>query len=317
MLKKISYTISKTYRINKRKGMAMQLIEYKMLMVLAEELNMRKASERLFVSQPALSQRLQTIERAWETKIFIRSQKGLALTPAGEKIVQFAKEVVEKQEKVKEEIQALNTQVYGTLKLAVASIIGQHWIPQILKRFVEEYPHAKVSLVTGWSSEMLQYLYEDQVHLGIIRGNPDWKGVKEHILTDTLNLVDTDITSLKQLATTDKPFIQFKSDSTYYQEIQEWWHQQFQTSPKRTIVVDQIETCKQMALNGIGFAILPSIALTKEDKRINRIPLLDEYGKPLTRDTWLIGYESTFHLKQVKAFVEVVQQYVKEHLDEY
>ncbi|KOO50569.1 LysR family transcriptional regulator [Priestia koreensis] len=295
----------------------MQLIEYKMLMVLAEELNMRKASERLFVSQPALSQRLQTIERAWETKIFIRSQKGLALTPAGEKIVQFAKEVVEKQEKVKEEIQALNTQVYGTLKLAVASIIGQHWIPQILKRFVEEYPHAKVSLVTGWSSEMLQYLYEDQVHLGIIRGNPDWKGVKEHILTDTLNLVDTDITSLEQLATTDKPFIQFKSDSTYYQEIQEWWHQQFQTSPKRTIVVDQIETCKQMALNGIGFAILPSIALTKEDKRINRIPLLDEYGKPLTRDTWLIGYESTFHLKQVKAFVEVVQQYVKEHLDEY
>ncbi|MCM3003141.1 LysR family transcriptional regulator [Priestia koreensis] len=295
----------------------MQLIEYKMLMVLAEELNMRKASERLFVSQPALSQRLQTIERAWETKIFIRSQKGLALTPAGEKIVQFAKEVVEKQEKVKEEIQALNTQVYGTLKLAVASIIGQHWIPQILKRFVEEYPHAKVSLVTGWSSEMLQYLYEDQVHLGIIRGNPDWKGVKEHILTDTLNLVDTDITSLEQLATTDKPFIQFKSDSTYYQEIQEWWHQQFQTSPKRTIVVDQIETCKQMALNGIGFAILPSIALTKEDKRINRIPLLDEHGNPLTRDTWLIGYESTFHLKQVKAFVEVVQQYVKEHLDEY
>ncbi len=297
--------------------MVMQLIEYKMLMVLAEELNMRKASERLFVSQPALSQRLQTIERAWETKIFIRSQKGLALTPAGEKIVQFAKEVVEKQEKVKEEIQALNTQVYGTLKLAVASIIGQHWIPQILKRFVEEYPHAKVSLVTGWSSEMLQYLYEDQVHLGIIRGNPDWKGVKEHILTDTLNLVDTDITSLEQLATTDKPFIQFKSDSTYYQEIQEWWHQQFQTSPKRTIVVDQIETCKQMALNGIGFAILPSIALTKEDKRINRIPLLDEHGNPLTRDTWLIGYESTFHLKQVKAFVEVVQQYVKEHLDEY
>ncbi|UNL85948.1 LysR family transcriptional regulator [Priestia koreensis] len=295
----------------------MQLIEYKMLMVLAEELNMRKASERLFVSQPALSQRLQTIERAWETKIFIRSQKGLALTPAGEKIVQFAKEVVEKQEKVKEEIQALNTQVYGTLKLAVASIIGQHWIPQILKRFVEEYPHAKVSLVTGWSSEMLQYLYEDQVHLGIIRGNPDWKGVKEHILTDTLNLVDTDITSLEQLATTDKPFIQFKSDSTYYQEIQEWWHQQFQTSPKRTIVVDQIETCKQMALNGIGFAILPSIALTKEDKRINRIPLLDEHGNPLTRDTWLIGYESTFHLKQVKAFVEVVQQYVKEHLDKY
>ncbi|MED4046797.1 LysR family transcriptional regulator, partial [Priestia aryabhattai] len=54
----------------------MQLIECRMLVVLAQELNMRKAAERLFVSQPALSQRLQTIEKAWDTQIFIRSQKG-------------------------------------------------------------------------------------------------------------------------------------------------------------------------------------------------------------------------------------------------
>ena len=53
----------------------MQLIECRMLVVLAQELNMRKAAERLFVSQPALSQRLQTIEKAWDTQIFIRSQK--------------------------------------------------------------------------------------------------------------------------------------------------------------------------------------------------------------------------------------------------
>lgn len=53
----------------------MQLQELHMLVVLAEELNMRKAAERLFVSQPALSQRLQTIEKSWGTK-FLRSQKG-------------------------------------------------------------------------------------------------------------------------------------------------------------------------------------------------------------------------------------------------
>lgn len=111
----------------------MQLVECRMLVVLAQELNMRKAAERLFVSQPALSQRLQTIERAWDTQIFIRSQKGLSLTPAGEKIVQFAKEVVEKEDQVKEDLHHLDTEVYGTLKLAVASIIGQHWLPAVLK----------------------------------------------------------------------------------------------------------------------------------------------------------------------------------------
>lgn len=77
----------------------MQLQELHMLVVLAEELNMRKAAERLFVSQPALSQRLQTIEKAWGTKIFLRSQKGLTVTPAGEKIIQFANDVTDRQEK--------------------------------------------------------------------------------------------------------------------------------------------------------------------------------------------------------------------------
>lgn len=70
--------------------------EFQLLKVLAEEMNMRKAAQRLFVSQPALSQRLQTIEKEWGVKIFNRSTKGLSLTPAGEIIVQFAAEVVEK-----------------------------------------------------------------------------------------------------------------------------------------------------------------------------------------------------------------------------
>lgn len=287
----------------------MQTSELRMLVVLSEEMNMRKAAERLFVSQPALSQRLQTIEKSWGIQIFVRSQKGLTLTPAGEKVIEYAREVVLKEEKVKEQILELEGEVHGTLKLAVASIIGQHWLPGVLKTYVGKYPHAKISLITGWSSEILRSMYEDHVHLGIIRGNPDWKGIKRHLLTDTLYLVDTEINNIEDVLHTERPFIQFKSDSSYYQEIQDWWHRQFHTSPKRTIVVDQIETCKQMALNGIGYAILPSVTLKEEQQDVYRIPLLDEDGKPIERDTWLLGFESSFELKQVKAFLEVVEEY--------
>jgi DNA-binding transcriptional LysR family regulator len=279
-----------------------------MLVVLSEEMNMRKASERLFVSQPALSQRLQTIEKSWGFQIFIRSQKGLTLTPAGEKVISFAREVVNKEEKVREQISELEGEVHGTLKLAVASIIGQHWLPEVLKKYVNKYPHAKISLITGWSSEILKSMFEDHVHIGIIRGNPEWKGIKEHLLTDTLYLVDTEISKIEDVLHTERPFIQFKSDSTYYQEIQDWWHNQFQTSPKRTIVVDQIETCKQMAFNGIGYAILPSVTLKEDEQDIFKIPLLDENGKPIERDTWLLGIESSFELKQVKAFLDIVKE---------
>lgn len=111
----------------------MQLSEFKILQVLAQELNMRKASERLYVSQPALSQRLQSIENSWGTKIFLRSQKGLAITAAGEKIISHVNETLKDEGRVREELQSLSKEVFGTLRLAVASIIGQYWLPNTLK----------------------------------------------------------------------------------------------------------------------------------------------------------------------------------------
>ncbi len=295
----------------------MSFSEYQLLSVLAEEMNMRKAAERLFVSQPALSQRLQTIEKDWGTKLFIRSQKGLSLTPAGEAVIRFANEVREKEEKVRESIQAMDHEVYGTLKIACATIVGQNWLPQVLKKFVLKYPYAKISLITGWSSEILKSLYEGQVHVGIIRGAPDWKGIKQHLFTDMLYLVDTEMQELDQVLETNRPFIQFKSDSNYYQEIQDWWHRQFQIVPRNTIVVDQIETCKQMVFNGIGYAILPAITLHDKDTNIFKIPLVNGRKHSLERDTWLCGYESAFKLKQVQAFREVVQEYIYEQREKY
>jgi DNA-binding transcriptional LysR family regulator len=286
------------------------LSEFHLLNVLAQEMNMRKAAERLFVSQPALSQRLQSIEKEWGTKLFLRSQKGLSLTPAGEQVINFVNETIKREEEVREILHSLQNEVHGTLKIAVASIVGQNWLPQVLKMFIQRYPQAKISLITGWSSEILKAMYEDQVHIGIIRGTPDWKGVKIHLFKDSLYLVDTEITKPEQVLETDRPFIQFKSDSNYYQEIQEWWHRQFQMTPKRTVVVDQIETCKQMTFNGIGYAILPAITLNGAEKNIFKIPLLNEMGEPLSRDTWLLGYESAFELKQVKAFVELIQEFI-------
>lgn len=283
--------------------------ELRFLTVLAEEMNMRKAAEKLFVSQPALSQRLQNIEKQWGSKLFIRSQKGLILTPSGEIVIKFAKEMLDKAEHVLEEIQALETHVHGTLKIACASIVGQNWLPKVLKKFVDLYPNAKISLITGWSSEILKALYGGEVHIGIIRGATDWKSTKYHLFEDSLYLVDREIKKIEEVLVTDRPFIQFKSDSNYYQEIQDWWHRQFQTVPKRTIVVDQIETCKQMAFNGIGYAILPAITLNGKEKNMHQIPLLGEKGTPIKRDTWLLGYDSAFELRQVQAFLDVVREY--------
>jgi DNA-binding transcriptional LysR family regulator len=285
--------------------------EFQIIKILAEERNMRKAAERLFLSQPALSQRLQSIEKEWGAQLFLRSQKGLTATPAGEIIIQFAIDTLVKQEEIFEVLQSLTSKVHGTLKIACASIVGQNWLPMVLKDFVTKYPEAKISLITGWSSEIVKALYDGEAHIGIVRGHTEWKGSKIHLFRDTLYLVDQELKELDDVLSTDRPFIQFKSDSNYYQEIQAWWQRHFASSPRRQITVDQIETCKQMALNGIGYAILPSITLNGLEK-VNKIALTNQAEEfELTRDTWLIGYESAFELRQVEAFVEIVKEHAE------
>ncbi|MFD1206819.1 MULTISPECIES: LysR family transcriptional regulator [Sporosarcina] len=289
----------------------MTTTELEIIKALHEEGNMRKAAERLFLSQPALSQRLQTIEKEWGTLLFIRSQKGLEPTPAGELVIAYAKETIAKKEETAEMIASLADKVHGTLKIACASIVGQTWLPQVLKEFVQLYPDAKISLMTGWSSEIVKALYEGEAHVGIVRGQVDWKSRKSYLFRDRLYLVDKEITMIDELKNATRPFIQFKSDSNYYMEIQRWWQRHFSQNPGRQITVDQIETCKQLAINGIGYAILPSITLAGDEK-VNKIPLLNsEEEFELTRDTWLIGYDSTFALKQVSAFTEIVQKHAE------
>jgi DNA-binding transcriptional LysR family regulator len=226
-------------------------------------------------------------------------------------VIEFANSMIQQKEEVMESIQSLSSKVHGTLKIACASIVGQNWLPKVLKDFVQTYPEAKISLLTGWSSEIVKSIHDGDAHIGIVRGQSDWKGTKTHLFRDTLYLVDKEMTTIDDVLTSEKPFIQFKSDSNYYQEIQQWWQKHFSTNPKRQIIVDQIETCKQMALNGIGYAILPSITLDGHED-VHKIPLTNhEEQFELTRDTWLIGYDASFELPQVDAFVKIVNEHAK------
>ena len=239
-------------------------------------------------------------------------KKGLNRHQQGKLVIAYAKEAIVKREETFEMITSMADKVHGTLKIACASIVGQTWLPQVLKEYVERYPDAQISLMTGWSSEIVKALYEREAHIGIVRGQIDWKSRKTHLFRDQLYLVDREITSIDQLKETNRPFIQFKSDSNYHRGNSALVASSFcLRKPGRQITVDQIETCKQLALNGIGYAILPAITLTG-DEAVNKIPLLNsEEEFELTRDTWLIGYESSFELKQVEAFAQIVQKHAE------
>ncbi|WP_027964460.1 LysR family transcriptional regulator [Halalkalibacillus halophilus] len=271
----------------------MKLTDEELLIVLSEDLNMRRASERLFISQSALSQRLKTVEAKWDRVLFLRSQKGLTITPAGEVVIEYVKQQENQLERVKESLLDRET-INGSLKLAVSSTIAQYWLPSILKKYVQDFPEVKIELTTGWTSDVVK----GDFHIGIVRGEVFWQGVERHLFSDSFYLVGADY--VDELENLDQPFIQFRSQSNYYEEVQAWWLQTFSKPPSRTITVDQLETCKQLALSGIGYSILPSICL--EEGQGTKI---DEH---LSRKTSLIYSEGVETLPQVDAFIKLLEE---------
>jgi DNA-binding transcriptional LysR family regulator len=72
------------------------------------------------------------------------------------------------------------------------------------------------------------------------------------------------------------------------------------------MTVDKSDTCLEMVLNGLGYAIIPGYVLKEDNRDIFTMELTDKNGKPIVRDTWMFYHEESMHLKLVEAFVEFV-----------
>ncbi|MCT2534917.1 LysR family transcriptional regulator [Aquibacillus koreensis] len=280
----------------------MKVDDYRLLLMLQKEKTIRGAAERLFISQPAVSQRLKTIEDQWGDALFIRTHKHLILTPVGEKILSFAKEVVKQEEALHDSISSLSEEVTGTLSLGVSSMVGQYLLPSILQKYVEEYPDVTIELETGLSNVLVKGDY----HVTIIRGEGIHDKVCESLLADGLYLIDKKMKEIR----TPRTLIEFQTDQKYQSTVNDWFISQGAAKPSQVIKVDQIETCKQLMLHGIGMAVLPESSIKDVDDRLyEKVPLIID-GKLLVRQTWLCYAEAAKQLPQVQAFISMVQQHL-------
>lgn len=275
-----------------------------LLKTLHVEKNITKAAERLFVSQPAITYRLQQIEKEFDTKIVIRSKKGVEFTAQGELLVEFAKTMVIQQRKTKEMIQSMENKVQGVLRIGVSSNFARYQLPILLKKFLDQYPDVEIHVQTGFSSEVTQHVLKEDVHIGIVRGDIKWREQKHLLWEEPICIVsnkEIDLSDLPEL-----PRINYKTDSHLKNTIKQWWQSRFIKPPNITMEVDRIETCKEMVLNGLGYAIFPSICLTENDNLWTTEIKLDH--KPILRKTWMISRNETPELTTIRAFVEFIKR---------
>jgi len=280
----------------------MKIDDYALLVKLNEIGTVRGTAKAILISQPAVSQRLKFIEEYFGETIFIRTSKRLKVTPSGEIILKHAKEVVEREHNVKNRLSASSVEVKGTLSIACSSLISQRYLPKILAKFTKQYPLVTVDLVTGMSEDIKQN--KKNYHVSIIRGDKMKDDTSFLLFKDPLYIFDTEPFEKDKVKT--RPLISFKSDSSMQALFDNWlYYHQGTVNPIKKINVDQIETCKQFMMEGIGMAILPkSVAGSLVDK-YHYLPLKLN-GEPVARDTWIHYEPGIRKLPQVNHFVELL-----------
>ena len=305
----------------------MNFLHLKYFLMVAEELNITRAAERLYISQQSLSNHISNMERELDVKLFTRSPK-LALTYAGTLLVDTASQILELNSQYLAKVGDINRHYSGVLRVGVSHTCGLALLPKILPRFREEFPMVEFSLFEGNSNQLEDEMSHGRIDLMICFEPITMEGVTALPLTrqrlmlvvpkafidqlfgeasprmrEVLSL-GADITTFESL-----PFILIKKGNRTRSVIDQCFrHQNFK--PKLILETENTVTTLGMAQAGVGITICPDLFLrampsgTGEDQSVDIFPLND----PSTSSSLVVAYRQDRYLSHFgERFVEMAQ----------
>lgn len=128
-----------------------------------------RASEALFISQPAISAHVKALEELYKTKLFERKGIQIALTDAGRLLYKRLLTVKVIQEQTEFDISAMHDQqqATGMLNLGASTTVALYILPKVMSAFHEEYPKVEITLLNRNSEIVQEALLNHEINLGI------------------------------------------------------------------------------------------------------------------------------------------------------
>lgn len=272
------------------------------LSVLGKEKNLTKASKKLYLSQPALSFRLKSIEKDLGIPIVIRHAKGIDFTPEGIFLVQCAEEELKRQELIRKKLKKITLENTRKVKVAISTTIAKYHLGTLLTNFSNQYPCIEIEVITELSPKIPQLLINEQVDIGISRGAVEWSEQKFLLDQESWGIFSKKKMEKTQLI--EKKWFQHK-DALITKSLDfqyRWWKDNFGKALPQIIMVDSIEACLEMVAYGLGWTILPEVHQRK--RKLSFSPIQDTSGKTLQLETWLFIKEKKSKKEAVRFFME-------------
>ena len=127
-----------------------ELSSLRVFLVAAEERNFSRAAERLHMTQSAVSQNIQSLEKAYKIELFNRLGRTVELSEAGQTILPMVREVLLAARLLEDGLQEVNHQIGGELLIGCSTSAGKYLLPTLLAEFRHEYPavHPRVKIIS-------------------------------------------------------------------------------------------------------------------------------------------------------------------------
>jgi len=143
------------------------LTELRVFVAAADEGNFSRAAERLQLSQSAVSQNIQSIERAYGVELFVRRGRSVELSEAGQTILPVARELLNSSRLLEDTMLNVNSTVGGELLIGCSTSAGRYLMPSLLSIFLKQYPQINPRVRVMSRDHVTERLLNETIPLGL------------------------------------------------------------------------------------------------------------------------------------------------------
>lgn len=231
------------------------------------------AAQRLYMTQPAVSQHIQDLEAGLGTSLFIRGRRGVTLTTAGETLYDYTQRILHLVAEAESQVTDVENLDSGQITIGATPGVSVYLLPDWIGTFRDRYPNLNVSLQTNVTTEVVVGVMEHRFDIGFVEGELEKiqrKGLGHQEMRPVESMVvvgtehpwgEKDSVSIEML--NEQPFIMRQQNS----RTRIWLDKllgEHTVSVRIVAEFDNLEAIKQAIMSNMGVSILPDYAVERE-----------------------------------------------------